>query len=631
MLVSRVRRSSFSISRNGWQATWSSSPCTNLDPRRQAPDLHQAKTEDAHYLTATLAETILMGQPDTSIMLPSVRELAALKFLDGLRTQLRDVREPDHALRSALRDAREFFHATQACIASLQPGRSEAGVVVALPKDSSWDLDVLTRFIRHQHPPVQPHMLIGPVRRRGGAWGALAVIRRDRPYDREDGRLLVRVSTALSDAIHQIDRERMRGVRDRIDRKIMEQIHPKDLFYQILDGLRSLTHYDHSSALFIREDGEPALRLVAEQIAWTKAKSRRIGLRLPVNDEAATLLQSGRVYGFDRRASGGDWQAWNGQPAAALARLLDYNDPAAAEAHQAAEGSMLCAPLVTPDGLIGVLKIAARHPGQLKPYDAELVEHFRRQAAMAIQNLHRTESLRARVLTAERKHAMADLARTVSHDVNNALGSMLPLVQQLQEDLRRGTLRLDVLSDDLEQVQKSLQVCRRIFGGMLSFSRGAARKSRYGQVRRAIDTASAILKYGLSRSGIELSVDVPEDLPSVACGQSDLEQVFLNLLTNAREAMPNGGRITVVVRSAGDVVEISIADSGCGISAEHLPRVLEPFFTTKAHGNGLGLSICRAVLWEVDGTIAIQSEPGKGTRVEVGVPEATPQPQPQYS
>ena len=563
-------------------------------------------------------------------MLPSARELAALKFLDGLRTQLRDVREPDRALRTTLRDAREFFQATQACITSLQPGRTGAGVVVALPKGSNWDLDVLTRFIRHQHPPVQPHMLIGPVRRREGAWGALAVIRRDAPYDREDGRLLVRVSTALSDAIHQIDRDRIRDVRDRIERKIMEQIHPKDLFYQILDGLRSLTHYDHSSALFIREDGEAALRLVAEQIAWTKAKSQRIGLRLPVNHDAATLLQSGRVYGFDRRASG-DWHAWNGQPAVALARLLDYNDPAGGEAQPTAEAAMLCAPLVTPDGLIGVLKIAARHPGQLKPYDAELVEHFRGQAATAIQNLHRTESLRARVLTAERKHAMADLARTVSHDVNNALGSMLPLVQQLQEDLRRGTLSQDVLSEDLEQVQKSLQVCRRIFGGMLSFSRGAARKSRHGQVGRAIDTTSAILKYGLSRSGIELSVDVPDDLPPVACGQSDLEQVFLNLLTNAREAMPNGGRITVVGRSAGNVVNISIADSGCGISAEHAPRVLEPFFTTKPHGNGLGLSICRTVLWEAGGTISIWSEPGKGTRVDVGVPEATPQPQPQYS
>jgi hypothetical protein len=72
----------------------------------------------------------------------------------------------------------------------------------------------------------------------------------------------------------------------------MEQIHPKDLFYQILDGIRSLTQYDHSSALLIREEDEAALRVVAEQIAWTKAKSPRIGLRLPVSNDAAALLQS---------------------------------------------------------------------------------------------------------------------------------------------------------------------------------------------------------------------------------------------------------------------------------------------------------------------------------------------------
>ena len=72
----------------------------------------------------------------------------------------------------------------------------------------------------------------------------------------------------------------------------MEQIHPKDLFYQILDGIRSLTLYDHSSALLIREENEASLRVVAEQIAWTKAKSERIGLRIPITDDAAALLQS---------------------------------------------------------------------------------------------------------------------------------------------------------------------------------------------------------------------------------------------------------------------------------------------------------------------------------------------------
>jgi two-component system, NtrC family, sensor kinase len=556
-------------------------------------------------------------------MLPVNRELAALKFLDGLAAHLKDVREPHKALRHALRDTREFFGATHGCIATLHAGRPEADLLFALPKQEEWDLGVLTHYIRHTHPPVQRDMLMASIRRRGGAWGAIALVRPGLPYDREDRRLLARIATVLSGAVHRIDRDRLLGVRDRIDRKIMEQIHPKDLFYQILDGIRSLTHYDHSSALLIREENDAALRVVAEQIAWTKAKSARIGLRLPITDDAAALLQSEQVYGFDRHDD--SWQEWKDQPAAGLAALLDYNNDDAGESDNLREASMLCAPLVTRDSLVGVLKIASRYPEQLKPYDAELVEHFRSQAAIAIQNLHRTESLRARVLTAERKHAMADLARSVSHDVNNALGSMLPLIQQMQADLRTSVLTPAVFAEDLEHVQKSLQVCRRIFGGMLTFSRNAARGSRFGQVRRAIETASAILKYGMGRSGIELSVNMPDDLPEVACSQSDLEQVFLNLLTNAREATPHGGRILVTVQSTGRVVDISIADSGCGIPAENLPRVLEPFFTTKPHGNGLGLSICRTVLWEVDGTLTIQSEPGNGTRVHVGVPQAVAQ------
>jgi hypothetical protein len=156
----------------------------------------------------------------------------------------------------------------------------------------------------------------------------------------------------------------------------MEQIDPKDLFYQILDGLRSLTQYDHSSAVLIREEGNAALRLVAEQIAWAKARSQRIGLRLPITGDAAAMLQSEQVYGFDRH--GDSWREWNGRPAAALAHLLDYNTtdaglpvevlratagpPAEAQRAKAGDGehvreaSMLCAPLVTRDGLIGVLK-----------------------------------------------------------------------------------------------------------------------------------------------------------------------------------------------------------------------------------------------------------------------------------
>jgi signal transduction histidine kinase len=85
----------------------------------------------------------------------------------------------------------------------------------------------------------------------------------------------------------------------------------------------------------------------------------------------------------------------------------------------------------------------------------------------------------------------------------------------------------------------------------------------------------------------------------------------------------------VTARSVDHRVEIAIADNGSGIAAENLQRVLEPFFTTKPHGNGLGLSICRSVLWEAEGTLTIHSEPGRGTEVRILVPAAVAQPHPQ--
>jgi signal transduction histidine kinase len=552
-------------------------------------------------------------------MLPPPRELEFLKLLDALGQYVRSTREPRKALTFALKEGRAFFRADSGCVAMAETGERDTQLLLALPRSDAWDLEHLGRFIRHARPPVRPDLVLAPIRRRGAAWGVMAFRRSSAPFDHDEGRRLARITAVVSAAIQAMDRERMFEVRDRIDRRIMELLDPKDLFYQILDGLRSLTHYDHSSALLIRERGEDSLRVVAEQIAWTKARSRHIGLILPLDAEIEPMLTSAEIHGFDR--AGDEWRAWGGKPVAPLARLLDYNRDGHAGA-PAREASMLCAPLVARDGMIGILKVASRHPGRLKPFDAELVDRFRSQAAVAIQNLTRTESLQARMLTAERKHAIADLARTVSHDVNNALGAMLPLIQQMHADLQAGRMDTAIYLDDLDQVQKSVQACRRIFGGMLSFARGGARRSHHGEVSPALDTTLAVLKDGMERRGIELVIETVDDLPPVACGQSDLEQVFLNLLTNAREASSQGDVVTVRIEPAPERIAITVADRGCGIAPENLARVFEPFFTTKANGNGLGLSICRSILWEVGGTLNLHSEPRKGTRVHVTVPWA---------
>jgi signal transduction histidine kinase len=109
-------------------------------------------------------------------------------------------------------------------------------------------------------------------------------------------------------------------------------------------------------------------------------------------------------------------------------------------------------------------------------------------------------------------------------------------------------------------------------------------------------------------------------LPAIHGSQGELEQLFLNLLTNSRDAMPQGGRLSVTARRAADAIQLVVEDTGTGIPPEHLAQVVEPFFSTKPHGNGLGLSICRSIVWQLHGKLEINSTVGVGTRVIVVVP-----------
>src|SRR6185436_6861076 len=200
-----------------------------------------------------------------------------------------------------------------------------------------WDLELLAAFIGNRYPAIPPELLLAPLRRGGRTWAAIA-LRGRAPFDRGAIRPLLEIAAAVSESIERIDLERMLEVRDRIDRKMMERLRPSDLFYQILDGLRSLTRYDHSSALLI-QDGDGVLQLAAEQIAWVKGKSRRIGLCLPLEPEVRDLIGGGEVFGFERE--GDVWREWRGRPMAALADLLDYNREDEGAHPDARERSML--------------------------------------------------------------------------------------------------------------------------------------------------------------------------------------------------------------------------------------------------------------------------------------------------
>ena len=551
---------------------------------------------------------------------PSVtpRDLDLWIFLDELKSSLRAVREDQNALRLSLRRTCELFKVGDGCIATLTHDGSRGELISVIPRGGQWDLGLLSAFLQKQRADIPPNIIMAPVYRRGRSWAVLA-LRGQRKFELPSGYLaLRRIAKLMSETMETIDWQRTIEVRSRIDRKILEQLRPQDLFYQILHGLRSLTRYDHSSALLICDRRENTLELVAEQIAWQKGKSSQIGLKLPLSDDIWSLMRNEMVYGFDWRD--GRWEEWSGGRSTPLAQLLDYNKIVEASSSDLRESSILCAPLATRDGLLGVLKVAACYPGSFSGYEANLVEQFMPLAAVAIHNSQRTVTLEAKMLEAEKKHAVANLVRGVSHDVNNALGCVLPLVQQIMADVQSNRLQIHTLSHDVQQIEQSIQTCRRIFGGMLALARGANQGSAQANVRRALDSALAVLRDGLERQGIRLDVQLGDVVPRIQVGQGDLEQLFLNLTTNARDAMPTGGLLSIKARNLGNTLELAIRDTGCGITPELISRIQEPFFTTKPNGNGLGLSICRSIIRNVGGRIEIESGVGVGTEIRVLLP-----------
>jgi signal transduction histidine kinase len=172
-----------------------------------------------------------------------------------------------------------------------------------------------------------------------------------------------------------------------------------------------------------------------------------------------------------------------------------------------------------------------------------------------------------------------------------------------------------VLAEDLHRVELSLQVTRGIFGRMMRFARGSARNPGPSDVPSAFAAVRDVLQESLSRLEIGVRAELPDQLTAVQCGQSDLERLLFNLMSNSRDALPNGGTLAISARMADAYVEITVSDDGIGMTSETLAQIESPFFTTKEHGTGLGLSTCRSIAAEAGGSLTIESRVGAGTRV----------------
>jgi len=224
------------------------------------------------------------------------------------------------------------------------------------------------------------------------------------------------------------------------------------------------------------------------------------------------------------------------------------------------------------------------------------------------------------LVRSERFAVTGKMTAQLSHEINNPIHNIQSLLESSLRKINGNIQARDLITVALEEVTRMAKLTRQ----MLEFYRGSVvemEKEPIG-IASLLDDIAGTNREILRSHGIQLAMDMPATLPSVQGSRDKLKQVFLNLILNARDAMPNGGMITIRVAASRGQLKIEIADTGVGIAPEHIGRIFEAFFTTKKEvsGVGLGLAVTYGIIQQHQGTITVTSTVGKGTTFTIQLP-----------
>lgn len=219
---------------------------------------------------------------------------------------------------------------------------------------------------------------------------------------------------------------------------------------------------------------------------------------------------------------------------------------------------------------------------------------------------------------AEKMASVGLLAAGVAHEVNTPLAGISSYTQLLRGQLDEQDPRQHVL----EKIEKQSFRAARIINGLLNFSRSTGTEFDRVDVNKAVVDVLALVEHQLEGSKIRVRRELAPHLPPVRGNENRIQQVFFNLILNARDAMPSGGWLTLCTHADDETVVVEVKDTGHGIRREHIKRIYDPFFTTKGigKGTGLGLSVSYGIVQEHGGAIFVESAPGQGTSFQVALP-----------
>jgi len=231
-------------------------------------------------------------------------------------------------------------------------------------------------------------------------------------------------------------------------------------------------------------------------------------------------------------------------------------------------------------------------------------------------------SLESQLAQADKLSSIGLLAAGVAHEINTPLAVISSYAQMLSKQLKADPRLSPVLDKITQQSFRAAEIAN----GLLNFSRTSTTEFRETNLNQVIRDTLSLLEHQFKTAQISVDLDLVEELPPISGNSGKLQQVFLNLLLNAKEAMPQGGVLRIATQVNGHV-EALVTDSGSGIAPEHLKRIYDPFFTTKTmpkpgdrRGTGLGLSVSYGIIQEHAGKIHVESAVGSGTTFHLEFP-----------
>ena len=244
------------------------------------------------------------------------------------------------------------------------------------------------------------------------------------------------------------------------------------------------------------------------------------------------------------------------------------------------------------------------------------------------EDITKRKETEVELIRAEKLTSLGQLAASVAHEVNNPLAGILVYTALLLKKYQARKLQTEETESQLLKMKKELERTSRIIRNLLDFSRQSDADMRPVEVNKVVEAALLLVKHQISLEHIKLELQFGPDLPMVLAGFDQIQQVLINLLLNAIQAMPEGGGLSIATTAAPNMrigetlkntVRIDVSDTGIGIPKENLGKLFTPFFTTKEKGKGvgLGLPVVHGIIERHKGKIEVVSEVNKGTTFSI--------------